>query len=217
MIKLKKIEEPAILTRNAVQWTKVVVEKINAGKDLSRSERNRYNHPEIKQTLMQETNGKCAYCESKIRHVTYGDVEHLVPKSGDPAKWFDWKNLTLACDVCNTNKSDAFVDGDTFINPYDVDPEQHFSFFGSIVLANAGCDAAARTEELLKLNRSDLVERRSERLKNLMRHLDLVNQCQNEGRRQLLWEDFVAEAESKREYAALARSLIPVAEKMING
>ena len=213
MIKLEKIEEPDILVQNAARWTEVVVGKIDNGEEPSRAEKSRYNHRDIKQSLMQETNRKCAYCESKFRHVTYGDVEHVVPKSDDPAKWFEWQNLTLACDVCNTNKSDAPVDGESFIDPYNVDPEQNFWHIGSTVWPQPGCDAAALTERLLELNRSDLLERRAERLRNLMRMLDVVERCQNEALKQALWEEFVAETEAQREYAALARSLMQIARR----
>ena len=213
MIKLEKVEEPDVLAQNAAQWTTVVVSKIENGEEPTRTERNRYNHRDIKQRLMQETNKKCAYCESKFRHVTYGDIEHVVPKSDNPAKWFSWNNLTLACDVCNTNKSNAPVDGESFVDPYDGDPEEKFWHIGSTVWARPGCDAAALTERLLDLNRLDLVERRSERLSNLMRMLEIVERCQNDELRQALWEEFVSEAESRREYAALARSLIQTARQ----
>ena len=211
MIKLEKAGEPDILAQNAKQWTEAVVRKINRGEEPTRTEKNRYNHREIKQTLLRETNGKCAYCESKFAHITYGDIEHVVPKSTDPTKWFQWQNLTLACDVCNTNKSDTSVDGESFIDPYSLDPEEHFWHLGATVLARPGCDAAAITEKLLELNRADLVERRYERLKNLMRMLELVERCKNEELKQALWSEFVAESESQREYAALARSLMQLA------
>src|SRR4051794_19317694 len=109
MIKLKKGKQPQVLADNAADWTKIVVDKLVAGVKPTKTEKGRYNHPEVKTALVAETQGKCAYCESKIRHVSYGDIEHVVPKSDDPNKWFDWLNLTLACDVCNTNKLDAPV------------------------------------------------------------------------------------------------------------
>ena len=30
---------------------------------------------------IDETHGKCAYCESKIKHIDYGDIEHILPKN----------------------------------------------------------------------------------------------------------------------------------------
>ena len=62
----------------------------------------------LKAYLLQETHEKCAYCESKITHVDYGDIEHIVPKSVRPDLAVDLGNLTVACGVCNTNKSDYY-------------------------------------------------------------------------------------------------------------
>ena len=216
MIKLHKGAEPGILARNASRWTSTVIDSIDAGRSPTRSERNRYNHADIKQSLLAETHSKCAYCESKLRHVTYGDVEHVVPKSDDPRKWFDWHNLTIACDVCNTNKSKSPVDENSFIDPYDVDPEEHFWQLGSMICARPGCDAAALTERLMDLNRAELVERRSERIKSLMRLLDSVMRCTDPRLRTLLWEELALECRSHNEYAALARSIVELARRKLD-
>ena len=145
MIKLEKGDEPVVLAENARRWTRAVVDKMAAGETPTRTEKKRYNHPDIKRALVAETHNKCAYCESKLRHVAYGDIEHIVPKSKNPAKWFSWNNLTLACDVCNTKKGHSPVDSETFIDPYAVDPEEKFWQVGPIVYPRPGCDAAALT------------------------------------------------------------------------
>ena len=216
MIKLEKGAEPAVLVRNSAQWTSVVVRKMDTGVAPTRTERSRYNHADIKQALMAETHRKCAYCESKFRHVTYGDVEHVMPKSDRPSRWFDWENLTVACDVCNTNKSNAPVDGESFIDPYNVDPEEHFWQMGSMVCARPGSDAAALTERLLDLNRTDLLERRFERLTNLLQILDSVERCENPHLKHLLWEEFASESQSHNEYAALSRSVLELARRKLD-
>ena len=215
MIKLEKGEEPAVLTRNAERWTGVVLRQLSAGEAPTKTEKSHYNHSDIKEALLAETHRKCAYCESKFRHVTYGDVEHVMPKSDQPSKWFSWPNLTLACGVCNTNKSDAPVSGETFIDPYDVDPEEHFWQLGSMVYAKPGCDAAALTERLLELNRLDLVERRSERITNLLRMVEVVERCANAHLRRVLWEEFTAESQAHNEYAALSRAVVELAGKKL--
>src|SRR5436853_4660489 len=104
MIYLNKGAKPEILAEHAKNWTTELLEAIAAGTSLSEARKRRYNHDDIKQALLAETYGKCAYCESKIRHITYGDIEHIVPKSVDPSLSYEWDNLTLACDVCNTEK-----------------------------------------------------------------------------------------------------------------
>ena len=65
MITLEKGEEPEVLTRNALHWTNVVMNKLNAGETPTKTEKGRYNHVDVKQALIAETHGKCAYCESK--------------------------------------------------------------------------------------------------------------------------------------------------------
>ena len=68
-----------------------MVRKTERGETPTETERRRYNHAEIKSALIAETHGKCAYCESKIRHVSYGDIEHVMPKVNDPTRWFEWR------------------------------------------------------------------------------------------------------------------------------
>ena len=215
MIKLEKGDEPAVLSRHAVKWTSVVLRKVAAGGTPTKAEKSRYNHQDIKQALIVETHRKCAYCESKLRHITYGDIEHVVPKSSDQSKWFSWPNLTLACDVCNTNKAKAPGEGETFIDPYKVDPEEHFWQIGSMVYSRPGCDAAALTERLLDLNRPDLLERRSERISNLLRMLDVFERCKDQNLKQLLWLEFTSEAQDHNEYAALSRTIIKFAARQM--
>jgi len=73
-----------------------------------------YKHPDVKQQLREDQHEKCAFCESKILHVTYGDVEHFRPKAAfrqNPDEdlirpgyyWlaYDWHNLFLSCGQCN--------------------------------------------------------------------------------------------------------------------
>lgn len=81
-----------------------------------------YGHAEVKRALVKAQHGKCCYCESKIRHVDHGDVEHFRPKAsvrqgdGDARArpgyyWlaYAWDNLLFACALCNQrHKSDLF-------------------------------------------------------------------------------------------------------------
>jgi uncharacterized protein (TIGR02646 family) len=73
-----------------------------------------YGHDSVKQSLIAAQYGKCCFCEAKITHIAYGDVEHFRPKAGyrqepaDPLSrpgyyWlaYEWSNLYLACQMCN--------------------------------------------------------------------------------------------------------------------
>jgi 5-methylcytosine-specific restriction endonuclease McrA len=160
MIRLTKGVEPEILQRKAAIWTNELLEKIANKEEVSTYLLGRYAHPEVKAALLAETFGKCAYCESPLRHVTYGDIEHIIPKSAEPTLRFSWVNLTIACDVCNTNKSDK----QGLVDPYQVDPSDLFSFHGPLIWAITNHDGAILTEHQLDLNRAGLIERRCERI-----------------------------------------------------
>jgi uncharacterized protein (TIGR02646 family) len=81
-----------------------------------------YGHETVKRSLVQAQHGKCCFCEAKITHIAYGDVEHFRPKVGyrqlpdDPLGrpgyyWlaYDWSNLYLSCQLCNQRfKKNAF-------------------------------------------------------------------------------------------------------------
>lgn len=73
-----------------------------------------YGHSTVKEALKKVQYGKCAFCESKLDHISYGDIEHFRPKAGwrqlkgGPLQrpgyyWlvYEWTNLFLACTLCN--------------------------------------------------------------------------------------------------------------------
>ena len=116
-----------------------------------------YASDDIKDALITTHEGRCAYCESYLRHVSHGDVEHFRPKAGcaehsqeglnrDAYFWLAYEptNLLLACQICNeVHKGNLFpVLGDrlqpgTFdvtqekqvlIDPYREDPREFIRF-----------------------------------------------------------------------------------------
>lgn len=167
MIQLHKAAEPQILVNNATEWTRIIVETLARGEELTQTEKTRYRHRDVKQALVQETHGKCAYCESKLLHIHHGDVEHIYPKSLDPSLTLVWGNLTLACEVCNQNKSnrDPFIEH--IIDPYQNDPAEHLLFSGPLAFPR-GTPQGTSTRTILDLNRGDLAERRREQLERVM-------------------------------------------------
>ena len=209
MIRLNKAGKPAILVEKAAAWTKVLTDHQAAGTLPTDAEKSRYRHPEIKAVLITETVGKCAYCESKLRHITYGDVEHIIPKSTDVTKTFEWKNLTLACDVCNTNKGSHFGSHEDLVDPYVVNPEDHFNFAGANILSKPGSGAGLATESTLKLNRIELIERRSDRLRFLNRQLHLLVEVTDPNKRAVIRRDLEThEVSADKEFAGMARAYI---------
>jgi uncharacterized protein (TIGR02646 family) len=73
-----------------------------------------FAHESVKEALIEAQHDKCAFCESKVTHISYGDVEHFRPKAGyrqnandaltTPGYYwlvYEWDNLFLACQLCN--------------------------------------------------------------------------------------------------------------------
>ena len=203
MIKLTKGPKPEILSANAAAWTADLIHAIGLGdahKKTANSIKSRYRHPDIKTALLKETNGKCAYCESLLRHVTYGDIEHMTAKASSPEATFEWDNLTVACDVCNTKKAENSV-----IDPYMSEPEERILFFGPAAIPKAGDNEAELTLRRLDLNRPELLGRRTEKIENLQALRKIISGAPSD-LRIILEKDFENELQDSREYASLSRS-----------
>lgn len=205
MIKLQKGAEPQILTDNCQAWEDVLhAHDANATKP-TKSDLNRYNNPETKDALMQETSEKCAYCESKFKHISYGDIEHIVPKRLGHQWRFRWSNLTIACTTCNTGKGTL----ENLIDPYVDDPEQEFDFFGPALVPRPESPKAIATESALELNRTLLIKRRAERLQSIHRLLMIAKlQKDAEHMKILLDEIRIKETRDSAEFAAMIRSFV---------
>jgi len=59
------------------------------------------NWRDTKDQLLIETHNKCAYCESDITTVSYGDVEHYRPKSVYWWLAYVYDNYLASCAICN--------------------------------------------------------------------------------------------------------------------
>lgn len=207
-IKLNKLAEPAILTANKKAWTDQYLECLQQNQKTPEALESRYRSASIKEALCEETHKKCAYCESKIKHISYGDVEHILPKSKVPSLVFEWSNLTLSCTICNqTSKHDYYEPNAPLINPYIDDPEEHLIACGPMIWHKLGSSMGKLTELILKLNRSELVEQRVERLKRVMDLADAWEQAQGP-LKEALKEQLFEEAASDKEYSFIVKGLL---------
>lgn len=219
MIQVERIDKPEILKKKQYEWQVSLLRIIGEYKKTP-SAKNRkklqsafskYNHREIKNSLCIMFSGKCAYCESHIIHIGYGHIEHYQPKSKFPELCFDWNNLLLSCEICNSSlyKGDKFPDdeeGGPLVYPIDEDPDMFFYFefdpdtgVANILPKN---DRASTTEKTLGLNRPELVKRRS----SIVQLLGAIAIKASQGD-----EAFCAELKRRcnknEEYAAFARAL----------
>lgn len=113
-----------------------------------------YASADMKQWLTHSHLGRCAYCESLVQHVSWGDVEHFRPKAGwgkgeelyRPAYYFlayTPDNLLYACVMCNEaykknefpitgvrarERADLDAELPVLIQPYVDDPRNHIRF-----------------------------------------------------------------------------------------
>ena len=201
MIRLTKTDKPKVLVDHEDEWRIEYMQEVAAG--LARGKRKkRYNHPSIKSELIYETVGKCAYCESKIMHVSWGEIEHIVPVSQNPALVVAWDNLTLACPVCNGTKSDYWEEGNEILNPYVDQPDEHVIFAGPVVLARPGSQRGATTIDQIGLNRPGLIERRQERLDRINHLLNAFEAMTPGPSRDAVAGVLKAEAEKSMEFSA---------------
>lgn len=209
MIKLTKTNEPEVLKQNGEAWTNELMGKIALCEKLTPTEKSRYRHPEIKAAVIAETHGKCAYCESKLRHIHHGDIEHIFPKSLDEKMRFLWSNLTLACEICNQNKSNKDPNFEHIIDPYQVDPQEHLLFIGAFIYPK-GTAHGLNTMTILDLNRVELVERRQEKLDQIIKSFEAVLQADLPDVTKKIIFDNIKENDGANSspYTAMARSLI---------
>ena len=118
MIRIKKPKKaPAVLRDQGQTATLQLCQEQDIDPDAFKSWKFNskvYGAKSVKAALRKAQHDKCAFCESKITHIAYGDVEHFRPKAGyrqrpeDPLEqpgyyWlaYDWTNLLFCCQICN--------------------------------------------------------------------------------------------------------------------
>jgi uncharacterized protein (TIGR02646 family) len=147
----------------------------------------------VKSALRVAQNDKCAFCESKITHIGYGDIEHFRPKGGvrqhetEPLKYpgyywlvYEWDNLFLSCQLCNQRfKRNCFplrnpkqrvrthrgtLSRESPLLVCPADPpDLHITFVNELAVPSNGSEMGRVTIDLLGLNRDELLQRRRDR------------------------------------------------------
>ncbi len=117
----KPIQAPALLRNRGADETAENCDKFDADPESYRDgtktfdfNSSIYGAKSVKNKLIAAQHRKCCFCESRITHVSYGDVEHFRPKGGYSQDtddhlhrpgyyWlaYDWNNLFLSCQLCN--------------------------------------------------------------------------------------------------------------------
>ncbi|MER7421017.1 HNH endonuclease signature motif containing protein [Micromonospora peucetia] len=209
MIKLRKGPQPAVLSRNGEPWKAEYQQALAAGKRRSDIPA-RYRHPEIKEAVRAESFDKCLYCETKISHAQFGDVEHIVPISAKPEDVVTWENLGYVCQVCNNKKRDYWDESCPLLNPYHEDPNDHILFLGPWVMHRPGDERGRVTARRLHLNRSALMERRKERLDRIAALLDEIALMPPGPAKTAMLEYLREETSKSTEYSGAASALVSI-------
>jgi len=88
-----------------------------------------WNVEALKQALLQTSYGKCAYCECDLTEESkYMEVEHFRDKDSYPDHVVNWLNLLPSCKRCNGAKGTHDTVDEPIVNPYEMDPTDHFAF-----------------------------------------------------------------------------------------
>jgi len=235
---------PTVLTTRGAAETKKHCEEYErhrseyrSGKKTFAFERSIYGDPTVKNALSTAQHGKCAFCEAKITHVQYGDVEHLRPKAGfrrggslvRPGYYwlaYDWNNLLLACQICNQrHKRNAFplVKGSLrvrshlgsihkekpkFIHPGEEDPTAEIGFRDHVPYPKNGSARGRATIHGLGLARRELMEVRADLLAKVRAIRDLLRILPPGPERQQAEEILRKAQQDEAEFAAMVRSFL---------
>ncbi len=81
---------------------------------------------DARESLIGRLGDYCSYCE--MRHPTLA-VEHIQPKSLEPALETDWNNFLLACPSCNSSKGDKPINASNFHQYFWADCDNTFRAF----------------------------------------------------------------------------------------
>lgn len=213
MIALDSSPTPGALTRLATAEAQRQECQAN-GTPLPAGVASAYRHADVKGPILVETSEKCAYCESHITHVYYGDVEHIEPKSSVPAGMFDYDNLTLACAICNGRKSNYYAPAAPILNPYQDEPDDHLVGLGPLVWHRSGSQVGQRTVTLLDLNREQLRERRMETLERVSALADRYTHEPNGPVKSTLLKQLRDEVAPEAEFAMAVRWMLLVTHNL---
>ena len=150
---------------------------------------------ELKGHLQEVFHGKCGYCEIKIDYPELGTVDRYRPNNGVRDKnefhqdlywWltFEWDNLIYCCKECNQYKGNYFPikgrralnEKDDYenehrmlLNPYLDETDKHLNYqHSNDGHIDALTDEGNQTIELLRLNRTNLLEGRKKARKEII-------------------------------------------------
>lgn len=167
-----------------------------------------YKNKENKEALKRSSFDKCIYCESKISHIEYGDVEHIKPKGKYPSAKFEWSNLGFACEICNRKyKHEKYDDTTPYINPFNDNPSDHIIANGSLLFQKLGSERGELTIIDIGLNRTELIEKRQAKIDDINNAIKMCFRTTNPNLKQNALHALKIEANEDKEYSLVIKTL----------
>lgn len=180
MIKQTRLDAPDVLAQNAQSWGAEFAQR--------RAENGAYRfrwkmvgaqsvRDIILPILKEITRNHCSFCDGFPMGATSRDtIEHFRPKSQFPYLSYDWSNLFLCCDVCQSAKLERF--DERLLKPDEMDYEFEKYFENDYLTGELKSNPKASLEEQEKaqttiefygLNNSERMRARVAEKKNYMR------------------------------------------------
>jgi hypothetical protein len=107
-------EVPLVLLNEGASKTENDCAAYDAGQRSFKTDSAIYGDGAVKHALVDMFHGKCCYCESYVRHISPGNIDHFRPAGasqqavGEPINrpgyyWlaYAWDNLLFTCNTCN--------------------------------------------------------------------------------------------------------------------
>ncbi len=148
----------------------------------------------------------CAYCETNIGTASYPQIEHLKPKSKFPEQSFQWSNLHLVCQICNTIKSDKWDAENPILDIVLDNPEEHLQYIFHKMKAKT--DRGSTTISHCQLNRSSLLDSRKKIATELMVVIYEANDSDNLAVREFIKSKLDEYVQQDSEYSLMNKTLI---------
>lgn len=117
--------------------------------------------------------------------------------------------MTLSCEQCNRSGKRTYYNPQlSLVNPYTDTPSDFLCDIGPLVIPIPGNDRAIVTEKILKLNRTTLVERRTERIMMVETLLQSWAKEQNSTIKGLLSDQLHDEYAEDKEFSSTIKSFL---------
>lgn len=189
MIRIEKQQAPGYLNSATVDLAIEKMKDFFSSKNRSQKRYgwpfNKEIDKELRKYLHEAFHGKCGYCEIKIDSPELGTIDRYRPHNGVRDKdefhqdlywWlaFEWDNLIYSCKECNQYKGNYFPikgsrplnencekEHSMLLNPYIDNPVDHLHYLQDrLGYIEALTEEGNQTIELLRLNRTNLIEGR---------------------------------------------------------